>query len=83
LSQPQEIVTEQPAPVAAPDLSDTQSVAPDLSDAQPVAPVNEVETTASVIESAPQNAEPAADSHAAAVAKKERLTQLLKAEHEK
>ena len=83
MSQPQEIVAEQPAPVAAPDLSDAQLATPDLSNAQPVAPVNEVEAPASTVEAAPQNAESAVDPHAAAVAKKERLTQLLKAEHDK
>jgi hypothetical protein len=81
LSQPQEIVTEQPAPVTAPDLTGMQPSVPDLSDAQPVAPVNEV--TTNTIETVSHNTESTADSHAATAAKKERLAQLLKAEHEK
>ena len=73
LDQPQEnVVAEQPTPVAAPDLTDTQTVT-----------TNEVPTDS--VEAATQNAVNLPDSQAMAnaAAKKERLTQLLKAEQEK
>ena len=82
VAQPQETISEQPAPVA-PDLSAVQESAPAVQESTPAEPVVN-EAPANVTEATPQETSNLADSQAMInAAKKDRLAQMLKAEQEK